>query len=638
MKKEINKKNRAITSNNIDSYLEDYLREITACIPGNFYWKNKENRYLGCNQRLCETLGLRNEDIIGKTDHDLWPEQAEELHKNDAAVMASGQATNFEEIVHLKGQKPKFYAVIKIPLKDTNGNIIGIIGNSLDITYRKEAEQLEIEASHLRLENELQRIKIQEQERFALIASRVAHDIRSPLTTLQTIVMSTSKSLPEKNRVALNSVTKSITDVANNLLNRYKKATNETTTGVVEIQSILVSLTLSKIASEKRHQYANYPVKINDLYRPNSNFVFIKTDPSNFDRMISNLVNNSVDAFEGKKGKVDLKLSTENEQAKITIQDNGKGMPQKVIDKIMNNIAVTHSKKDGNGIGFTQIRSTLQLSKSSMLIESKIGKGTKIALTFPIADVPDWIAQQIILHKGDTVVVLDDDPSIHYAWNARFENYKGIVSLKHFKSGEKAIDFINAKPEKNKVFLLSDFELINQELNGLEVIERVSMRKQSVLVTSHYSNIKIHDLAAEIGVKILPKQLASEVPIKIKEKERNIDIFKKIDLVIIDDDQLLADSLANLLKDRFTGVEAYYHPKHFLENLSQYAKNTIICMDHDFKSQMNGIDLAEQLHEAGYTKLYLFSGKTFEKKEIPDYLTVLLKGDVNAFMQLKVDE
>ena len=60
-------------------------------------------------------------------------------------------------------------------------------------------------------------------------------------------------------------------------------------------------------------------------------------------------------------------------------------------------------------------------------------------------------------------------------------------------------------------------------------------------------------------------------------------------------------------------------------------------MDHDFKSQMNGIDLAKQLHEAGYTKLYLLSGTTFKKGETPDYLTVLLKGDMDALMRLVTD-
>ena len=106
--------------------------------------------------------------------------------------------------------------------------------------------------------------------------------------------------------------------------------------------------------------------------------------------------------------------------------------------------------------------------------------------------------------------------------------------------------------------------------------------------------------------------------------------IKKTSLVIIDDDQTLADSTANLLKDRFEGVEVYYHPNNFLKNLHQYDKNTTFCIDHDFKTQIDGFELAKQLKEMGYTKLYLFTGRNFEKGEVPDYLTVILKSDIDG--------
>jgi hypothetical protein len=57
-------------------------------------------------------------------------------------------------------------------------------------------------------------------------------------------------------------------------------------------------------------------------------------------------------------------------------------------------------------------------------------------------------------------------------------------------------------------------------------------------------------------------------------------------------------------------------------------------MDHDFKAQIDGIELAKQLNEAGYTKLCLISGKTFEDGEVPEYLMVLLKGDMAALNKL----
>jgi hypothetical protein len=57
-------------------------------------------------------------------------------------------------------------------------------------------------------------------------------------------------------------------------------------------------------------------------------------------------------------------------------------------------------------------------------------------------------------------------------------------------------------------------------------------------------------------------------------------------------------------------------------------------MDNDLQNRINGIELAKQLHEAGYTNLYLLSGKDFEKGKVPSYLRVLSKGDMDVFDKL----
>jgi len=78
-----------------------------------------------------------------------------------------------------------------------------------------------------------------------------------------------------------------------------------------------------------------------------------------------------------------------------------------------------------------------------------------------------------------------------------------------------------------------------------------------------------------------------------------------------------------------------FKPESFLNNLSKYDKDTIMLIDHEFKgSKLNGFDVAKQLHEQGFTRLYLFSGRDFEKDMIPDYLSVILKTDIDALSKL----
>ncbi|MBU0744300.1 MAG: PAS domain-containing protein [Gammaproteobacteria bacterium] len=613
------------------------LENIIAIMPGNVYWMDRKGLYLGCNDNQARAMGLvLRDDIIGKRNVDIQGAAISEvLDQINNDVINTGKTITIEEPSVLSDGREGIFLSTKAPLYNYNKKIVGIVSVSIDITQRKEIEN---EAERLKLENQLQNIKLQEQEKFRTIAEQVAHDIRSPLASLSMIVGS-CKDMSEPERVTLRDVALGINDIANNLLSRYKKYGNKVDAESVKSQHVLVSLALLDILSEKRYQYKNLPVKFNSSFGLGSDFASISANPSDFNRMISNLVNNAVEAIEEKAGKVDLQLNLDREHVNIVITDNGKGMSHDVIDKIMNSIPVTSGKRGGTGIGFTQVRGALQSSNGSIQIKSNIGAGTSIILTFPRVELAGWLTEELSLDSGSTVIVLDDDLSIHGAWKARFEGYKSDIELIHYKSGKEVIEFVSklTMEEKNKVFLLSDFELIGQEYNGLQVIGKTSMEGNSILVTSHYGNADLLKLVFKSGVKVLPKQLAPYVSIVIKNRENNIMIknsTKKIDVVVIDDVQIFADSLSGFFQSKSLMVDTYYNPKRFLANLNQYSKNTKICMDNHFQGKMTGIELAKYLYEIGYTRLYLISGKGFEQEEIPDYLTVIIKGDMEALNKI----
>ena len=605
------------------------LKELTNSIPFGACWLDENNVSVGLNKQATSDLDVQSvNDVIGKTLYELYPYKiANNVTQHNNKVMKTGKVLSQETPPIKIAGKNKYFYIFKTPLYDDKEKLVGLFSVSVDITTEKNAELL-------KLETERQKTKIQEQERFGSVAKQVAHDIRSPLASMSMIVES-CKDMTESKRIALRGAATGINDIANNLLNNYNTRSCSTPSETKTHQHILVSLALSEILSSKKYQYKNSQVTLNYSFKADGNFVFIKIDPSDFSRMISNLINNAVEAFEDGPGEVNLKLDLGDDLVYITIQDNGKGMPKKVVSKITKNISVTSGKKDGSGIGYTQIWDTLKSSNGKISIESKTGKGTKVTLTFPKIKSSTWIAECIEIEKGSTVVILDDDNSIHNAWKSRFEDHPSI-HLKHFKKGNEAADFINSANAKDNLFLLSDLELINQKLNGLQIIEKTSMQNHSILVTSHHGHKKVRDSATKIGVKILPKQLASYVPIIVIEskKEDKISLmhFKKVDLVLIDDDHLLTDSMVNFFQDKV--VDTYSSPKNFLKNMSQYDKNTRICMDHNFSGQKNGLELAAQLHDAGYKNLYMFSGTSFSKEKVPNYLTVILKGDMDSLHNL----
>lgn len=111
--------------------------------------------------------------------------------------------------------------------------------------------------------------------------------------------------------------------------------------------------------------------------------------------------------------------------------------------------------------------------------------------------------------------------------------------------------------------------------------------------------------------------------------------LKKVDLVIIDDDEIFSDSAALFFASKAISVDVYHDPQSFLDNLSRYSKEIKICTDNGFGGNyITGIQLIKKLKDFGYNKLYLLSGTDFDKRQVPDYVTPIMKGDIQLLDEL----
>ncbi len=125
----------------MDALSQIPLEHIVAHLPGYIFWKDRERRFIGCNNNLARLAGLKSPaDLIGKRAEDFnWGKhETSVFERNDSEIMRTGiPKININEFLEGPDGKKFMMLVSKVPLKDQNGEIIGIIGIASDITHYK---------------------------------------------------------------------------------------------------------------------------------------------------------------------------------------------------------------------------------------------------------------------------------------------------------------------------------------------------------------------------------------------------------------------------------------------------------------------------------------------------------------------
>ena len=120
---------------------EPYLRDLVDNTSAVIYVKDLAGRYLHINRKWAELFSVKQEEMVGKTDYDVFPtETAAAFQENDRLVTEQGRVIQFQEVVP-QDDGIHIYLSVKFPLRGEDGRIYAMSGISTDITERVEAEQ-----------------------------------------------------------------------------------------------------------------------------------------------------------------------------------------------------------------------------------------------------------------------------------------------------------------------------------------------------------------------------------------------------------------------------------------------------------------------------------------------------------------
>ncbi|TXG77879.1 hybrid sensor histidine kinase/response regulator [Candidatus Dojkabacteria bacterium] len=442
-------------------------------------------------------------------------------------------------------------------------------------------------------EIEIERTK---NEAVAKTAEKVAHDIRSPLTSLEFIVKNIGANLAEKERITANQALERISDILRTLGGR--KSTEDQTQVKVEIVDPLVK----RIISEKRLEFKT---KNNIEMRLHNNIpygTFVTISKAEFYRTISNLINNSAEAaFPDKKLVIDITLSQFLDDCIITIKDNGRGIPSDALSLVFQH-GVSFGKDSGSGIGLTSAKETIEKYKGALSLNSEEGKGTVVTIKLPIVSAPRWFKTALKITTSN-VCIIDDDDSIHSIWDEILSGKN--LSITHIKSSNEFELWFRGINKSDYSFLF-DLELLGSKMNGLDLIKKFNLEARSTLVTSHYDDKSVQNIAQKLGVKIIPKDSASRISIDLSPVSA-----KK--MVLIDDDNLIHLGWEMCADKKQVDLASYFTIDDFLRDSDKFSKDTAIYIDSNLKDGVKGEIESKKIFDLGFENLILASGLDFQQ-------------------------
>lgn len=383
-----------------------YLENIIACMPGNIYWMDTNCVYLGCNNNSARLMGLRSrKDVIGKTYAELaqtacWYQgQADSFKRDDLEVMTTGMPKyNIEEPPVLSPEGSKIYFLTtRVPIFDKEGNIIGVVGNSIDITDRKLMEQ-ELKQSKEKTELANKAVTI--------FAKSMAHELRTPLASLNGYMYGINKYLPilikgyqlaKENNLPVDNIRPEHYE-AIIAANHNMEAEINHANAIIDMILFRANpeelkqdnLKVCSIATCIQEALLRYPFKSAEEKRlikwdKTQDFLFLGEQLFTIHILFNLLKNALFYIAKENKGEVFIHAELGNEYNLLYFRDTSKGIAADILPNIFN--LYFSDTPHGTGVGLAFCKQVMAIFSGDIECRSEEGKYAEFILKFPVLSV-----------------------------------------------------------------------------------------------------------------------------------------------------------------------------------------------------------------------------------------------------------
>jgi hypothetical protein len=353
---------------------ETKYRTLLENLPQRIFYKDRKSVYVSCNDSYAQDLKIKSDEIVGKTDYEFYPKElAEKYIADDKRIMGSGKTAEIEEKYIQEGRE-FVVNTIKTPVKDTQGNVIGILGIFWDITEKKKAEEALKEYT-----KKIEQIN-KELDDFTYI---VSHDLKEPLRSIDAFSKFLEDDYKEKlsedgrgyiERIRAN--TTRMQSLIEDLLEISRIERKRSSLEEVDAEGLLgeVKLRLEYAIKEK-----NAEIVVQD------NLPRIFCDRVRLVEVFANLFSNAIKFNDKPDPRIEVGYAERDDYHEFYVKDNGPGIEQQYYEKIFEIFQRLGKREDaeGTGAGLTIVRKIIEIHRGKIWVDSKVGEYTTFYFTIP---------------------------------------------------------------------------------------------------------------------------------------------------------------------------------------------------------------------------------------------------------------
>lgn len=487
---------------------QSLLQSIIDASPIRVFWKDRDLRYLGCNPLFAKDAGKqRPEDLIGKDDYQMgWSEQAELYQNDDRQIINSGiPKLGFEEPQTKPDGQRIWLSTSKVPLKNAEGEIDGILGIYDDITLRKEAQ---IELTQYR--DRLQELVTERTQELAIakelaetanlakstFLSNMSHELRTPMSAIIGMTNIALRHASDPKLIdqlrKIDHASAHLLNIINDILDISKIEADRLTLEQKPFQLIRVLENLQTIFSQRIKEHGlqlliEMPTEL--ARRP------VVGDPFRIGQILLNLVGNALKFTQ--KGLISLRVMVVNEEAnglllRWEVQDSGIGISSDDQTRLFTAFeqadGSTTRKYGGTGLGLAISKRLANIMGGEIGVDSESGNGstfwftTRLGLdadSTPLAVVSqskDSAEEQLLnMPTGIRVLLVEDEPVNQEISRMLLEDVRFQVDL-----ADDGIEAVSLAQLNRYDLILMDIQMPN--LNGHDATRAI--RENSLNTTT----------------------------------------------------------------------------------------------------------------------------------------------------------